>query len=56
MNGLLFTYYTRDTFSEVLGSHYELLEWKPYAEMEKDDSFYVVLRRVPCERIAFSTF
>ena len=45
MSGLRFVYYTEETLGEIVGSEYELLEARRYAEMEKDDSMYVVLRK-----------
>ena len=44
-SGLRFVYYTEDTFRELVGDAYEIVELERYAEMEQDDSFYVVLRR-----------
>jgi len=34
------------SFSELLNEQFEVLESKLYAEMEADDSLYVVLRRI----------
>lgn len=45
MMGLRFVYYTEETFAQLLGDGYEILEVKKYTEMEKDDSMYVVLRK-----------
>lgn len=45
MSGLRFIYYTEETFGEIVGSEYEMVEATRYAEMEKDDSMYVVLRK-----------
>ena len=43
-NGLRFVYYTRETLEEVLGDKFEILAIEKYAEMEGNDSFYVVLK------------
>ena len=45
MSGLRFVYYTEDTFGEIVGSEYQMVEATRYAEMEKDDSMCVVLRK-----------
>jgi SAM-dependent methyltransferase len=45
MSGMQFVYYTGETFGEIMGSEYEILETKRYTELDKDDSMYVVLRK-----------
>jgi len=45
-HGLLFQQYTAESFLELLDEQFEALESKLYAEMEKDDSLSVVLRRI----------
>ena len=45
-SGLRFVYYTEDTFRQLVGEGYEILEFERYTEMESDDSFYVVLTKV----------
>ena len=42
---LRFVYYTEEKFGEIIGSEYKMVEATRYAEMEKDDSMYVVLRK-----------
>jgi SAM-dependent methyltransferase len=44
-SGLRFVYYTEDSLGEVIGDEYELIESQKYAEMEEDDSLYIVLRK-----------
>jgi cyclopropane fatty-acyl-phospholipid synthase-like methyltransferase len=46
MQGLRFVYYTYDTIKPIVGDSYEWLERGRYKEMKKNDSFYLVLRRV----------
>lgn len=41
--GLLFVYYTEAAIREAIGENFEILEIRRYAEMEPDDSLYVVL-------------
>lgn len=43
--GLRFVYYREDTLRGLYEPDFEIVESKQYSEMEKDDSFYVVLRR-----------
>jgi len=43
-NGLRFVYYTEETLKEHIRD-YELIDFKTYTEMEKDDSFYVILKK-----------
>jgi len=45
-HGLLFQQYTAESFSELLDERFEVIESKLYAEMAKDDSLCVVLRRI----------
>ena len=44
-SGLRFVYYTEDSFSQVVGTEYEIVEAKRYSEMDEDDSIYFVLRK-----------
>ena len=43
-------YYTARTFAEQVGELFEIVETGAYAEMEDDDSLYVVLRRQQASR------
>lgn len=43
-NGLRFVYYTRETLTKTLDGMFEIIEFERYAEMEADDSFYVILK------------
>jgi SAM-dependent methyltransferase len=45
-HGLLFQQYTAESFSEFIIEQFEVLESHVYAEMESDDSLYVVLKRL----------
>lgn len=45
MSDMHFVYYTEETFGEIIGGEYEILETKKYTELDKDDSMYVVLRK-----------
>ena len=45
LSGLLFSYYTEETFSKLVGGEYDILESVKYAEMEAGDSIYIVLRK-----------
>jgi len=45
-NELLFQQYTPDSFSDLLGGRFEVLESKLYAEMAEDDSLLVIMKRV----------
>jgi SAM-dependent methyltransferase len=45
-HGLLFQQYTAESFCELLGDQFEVLESSVYAEMESGDSLYVVLKRL----------
>jgi len=44
-SGLLNVYYNADTLAEELPLSLEIVEIQLYAEMEENDSFYVVLRK-----------
>ncbi|QMU53465.1 MAG: methyltransferase domain-containing protein [Nitrosopumilus sp.] len=44
MEGLLFTYYETEDLKKITESNFDVLAMETYAEMEKDDSIYVVLR------------
>ena len=44
MEDLLFTYYETEDLKKIVESNFEILALETYAEMEKDDSIYVVLR------------
>lgn len=43
-NGLTFVYYTEETINEHIRD-YELIDFNKYSEMEKNDSFYVILKK-----------
>jgi len=43
-NGLRFVYYNEDTIQRVIGNSFEIIEFARYTEMEKDDSFYIILK------------
>jgi len=45
-NGLRFLYYTRETLMKTLGEKLEIVEFEKYAEMDVEDSFYVVLKSI----------
>lgn len=44
--GLLSVYYTEKTLEALYQPYFELLTVQRYTEMDEDDSFYVVLRRL----------
>jgi SAM-dependent methyltransferase len=44
LNDLRFVYYNEQTIQDVIGDSFDLIEFKRYKEMEKDDSFYIVLK------------
>ena len=44
IEGLLFTYYETEDLKKITEFGFEILALETYAEMEKDDSIYVVLR------------
>jgi SAM-dependent methyltransferase len=43
--GLRFIYYNEETIKKVIDNSFDLIEFKRYEEMEKNDSFYVVLKK-----------
>lgn len=45
MHGLHFAYYTEATLQQAIPASYDVLTIARYAEMEADDSLYVVLKR-----------
>jgi SAM-dependent methyltransferase len=45
IHGVHFAYYTEATFGDLIDDRFEILETVRYAELETDDSFYVVLRK-----------
>jgi SAM-dependent methyltransferase len=45
-SGLCTFYYTEESFEELVGSEYKLLEVGRYTEMDEGDSLYVVMRKV----------
>ena len=45
MHGLHFSYYTEETLRSAIPSQFEVIEIARYAEMEPDDSLYVVLKK-----------
>ena len=50
--GERFQYYTAQTFAERVGESFQIVETGTYAEMDDDDSLYVVLRRSVSGRLA----
>lgn len=44
-SGLQMVYYTQETISKLIGNELEHIEFQMYSEMEKNDSFYIVLRK-----------
>ena len=44
--GMLTTYYTEETLAELVGDEFEIVEIAPYAEMDDDDSLYLILKKV----------
>ena len=42
---LRFRYFTEDMLLQMVEPHFEVMELKRYAEMEDDDSFYLVLKK-----------
>jgi len=44
IEGLLFTYYEMNDLKKMTESNFDVLTIETYAEMEKDDSIYVILR------------
>ncbi len=45
MEGLLFNYHSVEKLKNIIGDMFEILEIKPYNEMEKNDSLYVILSK-----------
>ena len=45
-HGLLFVYYEMDKLEKIIGNNFDILQMKTFTEMEKDDSIYVVLKKV----------
>ncbi|MCB0034547.1 MAG: class I SAM-dependent methyltransferase [Anaerolineales bacterium] len=45
MHGLTMVYHTAASLTELLGSRYEVIDIKPYAEMEDDDSLILIARK-----------
>lgn len=43
--GLRFVYYTEASVKEIISDSWEVLEFKRYKELEKDDSFFIVLKK-----------
>ena len=43
--GLRSVYHTEESLSEAIGDEYGIIESERYAEMEEDDSLYIVLRK-----------
>lgn len=44
IEGLLFTYYKTEDLKNMVKSDFDILDMATYTEIEKDDSFYTVLR------------
>jgi trans-aconitate methyltransferase len=44
-SGLQMVYYTHETITQLIGDEFEELAFQLYAEMEEDDSFYLMLRK-----------
>jgi len=44
-NGLLSVYYTEEAFLKTIGPGFKMIAASRYSEMEKDDSFYVLLQK-----------
>ena len=45
-HGLLFMYYEIGALEKIIDKEFDILEIEPFTEMEKDDSIYVVLKKV----------
>ena len=45
-NGLRFVYYTPETLSQLIGGSFEIIETSIYTEIERDDSFHIILRKI----------
>ena len=46
MVGLRFVYYQINQLKKIIGNHFEIIEIKVYTEMKKNDSVYVILKKV----------
>ena len=46
IDGLRFVYYTEESFGELLGDVYEVLEMERYSEIDEGDSFFAVLKKL----------
>ena len=46
MMGLRFIYYEIAQLKKIIGNHFEILEIKVFTEMKKNDSIYIVLKKV----------
>ncbi|MGH1568774.1 MAG: class I SAM-dependent methyltransferase [Nitrosopumilus sp.] len=46
-DGLLFTRYQIDGLKVIIGNSFEILAMNVYTEIEKNDSIYVILRKIP---------
>ena len=44
--GLRFVYYTEELLDNIIGDEFQILEWARYTEIDKDDSFYIVLKKI----------
>ena len=44
-SGLRMIYYTQETLLKLIGAEYEEVEYQMYAEIEENDSFYIVFRK-----------
>jgi hypothetical protein len=47
MHGLHFAYYDEEQLRAIAELHYEVIQIEWYAEMEADDSLYILLRKRP---------
>jgi cyclopropane fatty-acyl-phospholipid synthase-like methyltransferase len=45
-DGLRFVYYTEDSIQDSIGPDYEILDVENYTEMDLNDSFYILLRKL----------
>jgi len=45
-DGLLFNYYNEEFLQRLVEPDYELVEMKRYTEMEKDDSIYMIMKKL----------
>ena len=44
-SGLQMVYYTQETLANLIGAEFEEIELQIYAEMEENDSFYILLQK-----------